>query len=187
MIPLKTTRNNPGAIGRMLLAGVVLWALTLPGCGPRIIGGGGPDGYGAAPALSRACRLQIANALRDEIRGWKGVPYKWGGADKRGTDCSGFVATLYRELFETPLPRTTRRLAHAGVPVDAGDARPGDLVFFKMPWGKRHVGIYLGEFKFVHASAGRGVAVSSFEEKYWRRRYWQARRVLVRFPDACPG
>ncbi|MDJ0991128.1 MAG: NlpC/P60 family protein, partial [Desulfobacterales bacterium] len=76
------------------------------------------------------------------------------------------------------LPRTTGALARSGRPTALNDLAPGDLVLFRPPGSKQHVGIYLGRNEFVHASTTRGVMISRLDEHYWRRSFWKARRVL---------
>lgn len=110
-----------------------------------------------------------------------GSPYRLGGsAPETGLDCSGFVGHVYRTMTGIQLPRDSRAIYDAAVPLPAGELRPGDLVFFNtLNRAYSHVGIYLGENRFVHASSSRtgGVRVSSLDERYWRARYEGARRV----------
>ena len=77
------------------------------------------------------------------------------------------------------LPRTTKAQATLGRPVKKADLQAGDLVFFKPPSYPRHVGIYLGDDEFVHASKTRGVIISKIDLEYWGKYYWTARRVLL--------
>ena len=108
---------------------------------------------------------------------WKGTPYRLGGNSRRGIDCSAFVQIGYQEVFDRILPRTTLEQARQGRKVSLGQARKGDLVFFKTGRTLRHVGIYLGNREFLHASTSRGVVISSLDTPYWRRAFWQARRI----------
>jgi probable lipoprotein NlpC len=119
-----------------------------------------------------------ADQLRTEVRTWEGTPHRLGGNDRQGIDCSGLVVQLYRDLFDTHLPRTTLALSKTGQPVDAGQFLPADLVFFRLPDGKRHVGIYLDGGQFAHASTRRGVMISRLQEPYWQATFWTARRLL---------
>lgn len=105
---------------------------------------------------------------------WIGTPYRSGRADKRGTDCSGLVMQLYRKVYHTRLPRSTSEQMAACKKVSRGNLREGDLVFFSSRRSRKkvaHVGIYLKDGKFVHASTSRGVIVSSLREDYYTR-YW---------------
>lgn len=111
-----------------------------------------------------------------------GTPYRWGGSSpERGFDCSGLVGYVYRTALGIELPRISRDQANAGQQV-AGRAAmaAGDLVFFGRRGRVDHVGIYIGEGKFVHApSRGKDVMVSSLDEGYWGQKFMQARRVAL--------
>jgi probable lipoprotein NlpC len=102
-----------------------------------------------------------------------------GGTSRRGVDCSGFVQQVYRVVFHQAIPRTTALQVRSGRPVGRSRLVTGDLVFFKPPDKVRHVGIYLGDGQFAHASTSRGVIISSLSEPYWRHCYWTARRYLA--------
>jgi cell wall-associated NlpC family hydrolase len=108
---------------------------------------------------------------------WHLTPYKYGGLSQNGVDCSGFVYRAYRDLFGITLPRSTQLQAETGTPVQKNALLPGDLLFFKTSHKVRHVGIYLHEGKFMHASTSKGVIISRLDNVYWRDRFWQARRV----------
>lgn len=107
------------------------------------------------------------------IDDWYGVKYTYGGSDKTGIDCSGFVQKVYAEVFCTDLLRTAREQFSACKMIfDQASLKEGDLVFFKTR-GKRisHVGIYLANNFFVHASTSGGVMISSLTEAYWSHRF----------------
>ena len=112
-----------------------------------------------------------------------GSPYRLGGTSpETGLDCSGFVGHVFREVAGVELPRDARSISQATAarPVARDELRPGDLVFFntlRRPFS--HVGIYLGDDRFVHATSSRtgAVMVSSLNERYWSQRYNGARRV----------
>lgn len=108
---------------------------------------------------------------------WHGVPYRLGGNNKAGIDCSAFVQQAFRELHQIPLPRTTRGQTQVGKRVEYEDARQGDLVFFKTGRELRHVGIYLQGNQFLHASTSQGVIISRLDNPYWAGRFWHFRRV----------
>lgn len=113
------------------------------------------------------------------VRDWQGVPYKWGGNDAWGVDCSGFAKIIYRDIFNIDLPRTTKDQVHVGISVPDAYLRAGDLVFFRESADSRHVGIYLRNRMFIHASKSRGgVVVSRLDAPHWQRIYWTSRRVL---------
>ena len=109
---------------------------------------------------------------------WLGVPYRYGGMDRRGVDCSGFVFAVYQNAYGVQIPRSTAGQL-AGLPKrNRSKARTGDLVFFRINDRKiSHVGIYLGQSYFMHASTSRGVVVNSLDEPYYAPRYRKARKV----------
>lgn len=127
---------------------------------------------GASAQPARQGLLQRAMALL-------GTPYRWGGTSPdRGFDCSGLVGYVYRTALGIDLPRVSRDQARAGELVDRAAMAVGDLVFFGRRGRVDHVGIYVGEGKFVHApSRGKDVTVSSLEGGYWGGRFMQARRI----------
>lgn len=111
-----------------------------------------------------------------------GVKYKWGGNDpEAGLDCSGLVSHVFNEVTGIVLPRDSRSMSKVGAAVDKTELQPGDLVFFntlRKPFS--HVGIYIGEDRFVHAPRrGREVEVSEMRDGYWQKRFNGARRLLL--------
>lgn len=105
---------------------------------------------------------------------WQGTPYRLGGQSRSGIDCSAFVQLTFNDLFGIRLPRTTSQQVHAGQKISKSDLKTGDLVFFR---GGRHVGIYLEDEKFLHASTRLGVTISDMNNIYWARKYWRSIRV----------
>ncbi|XNM71040.1 bifunctional murein DD-endopeptidase/murein LD-carboxypeptidase [Escherichia coli] len=124
--------------------------------------------------------LDVKSRLMDQYAGWKGVRYRLGGDTKRGIDCSSFVQRTFREQFGLELPRSTWEQQETGKSVKRNQLRTGDLVLFRAGSTGRHVGIYIGNNQFVHASTSSGVTISSMNEPYWNKRYNEARRVLSR-------
>ncbi|MGA9260916.1 MAG: NlpC/P60 family protein [Desulfobacterales bacterium] len=122
---------------------------------------------------------EIEALIRAEYRRWEGTTHLLGGNDHGGIDCSGFVKAVYQDLFRIDLPRTTKEQVRLGVPIIFQDMRAGDLVFFRPPDYPRHVGIYLSEGHFVHASKSQGVIISPIDPIYWKRHFWTARRILT--------
>lgn len=120
----------------------------------------------------------IEEKLRTAAADWYGTPYRYGGLSRNGIDCSGFVMSIYRDVLNIDIPRTTALQSSFGKKVSRSQLEPGDLVMFKTGWGKRHSGIYLGNGDFVHASSSRGVMISSINSNYWNKAYWMARRVM---------
>ncbi|MCA0894831.1 NlpC/P60 family protein [Microbulbifer agarilyticus] len=119
----------------------------------------------------------IKESLYEQHQEWKGIPYRLGGMSKRGIDCSALVYLIYRDHMGIELPRTTQYQALAGESIKRAQLRPGDLVFFKTGRRGRHVGIYLEDGKFLHASVSKGVTISHLTDHYWKSRYWRARRL----------
>lgn len=117
--------------------------------------------------------------------GFLGVPYKRGGnTAETGFDCSGFVRAMYEKTIGLVLPRRANEQAAATEAIDKKDLRPGDLVFFNtMKRAFSHVGIYVGEGKFIHSpKPGAQVRVENMGQSYWQRRFDGARRVLSQSP-----
>ena len=124
--------------------------------------------------------INIKQALYAQFSAWKSVNYRLGGLSKNGIDCSGLVYLTFRDNFGIELPRTTEQQLLSGETVDdQTDLKVGDLVFFKTGIWQRHVGIYLEQNKFLHVSTRKGVIISHLDNPYWRKRYWQAVRVLA--------
>ncbi len=108
------------------------------------------------------------------------APYRLGGSSVRGIDCSGFVKKIY-SLFDINLPRTAAEQSHVGVEVAKGNLLEGDLIFFQTKNRIGHVGIYIGENKFVHAaSSNKGVRIDSLDSTYYKRHYKRAVRLKTR-------
>lgn len=116
--------------------------------------------------------------LLNEYQYWAGSPYQFGGNSKGGVDCSSLVQQVYRNTFNITLPRTTELQARQGYSIHKKDLKVGDLIFFKTGWNNRHVGIYMGQGEFFHASTSKGVIMSKLESPYWKKYYWQSRRVI---------
>lgn len=122
---------------------------------------------------------KLANRkLFEYINQWWGVPYRIGGTTMTGIDCSAFVKGLTGTAFGIDLPRTSREQADYCREIHRGELREGDLVFFNTSGGISHVGLYLSNNKFVHASTSMGVVISDLNEPYWAKRYVRAGRIL---------
>jgi peptidoglycan endopeptidase LytE len=106
-----------------------------------------------------------------------GAPYRLGGISLKGLDCSAFVKKVY-QLFDISLPRTAREQAHVGAGVAREELIEGDLVFFNTKRSFGHVGIYIGNNEFVHASSrNRGVRIDNLNEPYFNKRFVKAVRL----------
>lgn len=117
--------------------------------------------------------------LTTYYRSWRGTPHKLGGNTRSGIDCSGFTHVVYREVFNMRIPRSTELLAKSGHYIDRSNLVPGDLVFFKTGIKQRHVGIYIGNGKFIHVSSTKGVMESRLNSPYWSKHYWKTKRILT--------
>jgi cell wall-associated NlpC family hydrolase len=119
------------------------------------------------------------NDIVGQASNYVGTPYRMGGTSSKGMDCSGLVFNVFR-AFGIALPRTSRAQSRFGQEVPRRDLRPGDLVFFNTSGrGVSHVGIYSGRGEFIHASTrARRVRFDRLDNKYFRKRFVVARRVL---------
>lgn len=109
---------------------------------------------------------------------WLGTRYRFGGESKKGIDCSGFTGIVYEKAYHRVLPRDSRSMYKMTNPVSRTEMKEGDLLFFRIRRGQvSHVGIYLGNNKFVHASTTQGVIVSDLREDYYRRYFYKAGRL----------
>ena len=142
-----------------------------------------PSSY-AEPLLSTGASVDTNNPaevralLLKQLDEWQGVPYRYGGLTKQGVDCSGFTYVTFAEEFGIRLPRTTGSQVLKGVLVEQSELKPGDLVFFNTGYKQRHLGVYVGNKQFIHASSSRGVMMSRLDNPYWQSAYWHSRRVL---------
>ena len=113
------------------------------------------------------------------VKGFLGTPYRLGGSTVRGIDCSAFVAKVY-QFFDVSLPRTAREQARVGKVVSKEELVEGDLVFFNTRRAFGHVGIYIGNNEFIHASSGRStkaVRIDNLDKPYYNKRFIKAVRV----------
>ena len=119
-----------------------------------------------------------------------GIDYRFGGdSPERGLDCSGLIRYVFQQVTGVTLPRTAQELSRIGEKVRAEDLAPGDLVFFNTRrFAFSHVGIYLGDGRFIHAPARGGeVGVATLSNAYWQKRYNGARRLLGVLPALMPA
>ncbi len=160
--------------------------LVLAGCAttaPRS-GGGDSQSYGigddhySEPSVLKA----RSNDVLMRALGLVGTPYRYGGSSiAGGFDCSGLVGFVFKDAAGLDLPRSTRELIDISArKIDRDSLQPGDLVFFNPRGGRvSHIGIYVGEDRFVHAPATGGtVRLDSLNSAYWRKYYVSAKRVL---------
>ena len=120
---------------------------------------------------------QLANqALYHYITDWWGTPYRMGGDTKKGIDCSAFVQGLMVSVYGVSLPRVAREQKASCRSLSTAELQEGDLLFFNTRGGVSHVGVYLHNNYFVHASTSGGIMISSLNESYWQHRYVGAGR-----------
>ncbi|MDF0533466.1 C40 family peptidase [Shewanella yunxiaonensis] len=157
---------------KALTGTLLLWLLLiLSGCSSA-------PSQPSQPAAVPAPKSLTPSDFKTVLQQWQGVPYRLGGDSHKGIDCSGFVSVTYQQLLDMSLPRTVEEQAELGFAVTRAQLRSGDLLFFKTGRLRRHVGIYLGNGEFMHASTSQGVTISSINNEYWHRHYWQARRLV---------
>jgi len=145
----------------------LLFLALLAGCSSS------PVRHSSAPDAQSNDLVMYAVSLAD-------TPYRYGGnSANSGFDCSGYVGHVYRHELNISLPRTSREISRVGMPLNQSELRPGDLVFYntlREPFS--HVGIYIGEGKFVHSpKSGDRIRVEQMQLRYWQMRYNGARRI----------
>ena len=134
-------------------------------------------------ALSATSNMKLFHFVYD----WIGTPYHFGGESRKGIDCSAFTKELYSEVFNLDIKRSSRDIFSMVNPVGKDDQKEGDLVFFKIHSRRiSHVGIYLGNGRFAHASS-KGVAISSLDDNYYSRYFYRGGRLLASFKDELTG
>jgi lipoprotein Spr len=134
-------------------------------------------------AVSATSNMKLFNFVYD----WIGTPYRFGGSSKKGVDCSAFTKQLYNQVFNLDIKRNSRDIFSMVSPVGKDDLKEGDLVFFKIHSRSiSHIGIYLGNNRFAHASM-KGVAISSLDDAYYSRYFYKGGRVLAQFKEELSG
>jgi len=112
------------------------------------------------------------------IDDWYGVPYKYGGKNKSGIDCSNFTSTLYTKIYNKPITGTSASIFSQCKAVSKNDLKEGDLVFFKIEKDDiSHIGVYLQNNKFVHATTKKGVMIDDLDEAYYKKYFYKAGRL----------
>lgn len=117
------------------------------------------------------------NNLLEHVDEWYGTRYRYGGTTKSGIDCSAFVQAVYLSAFAVSLPRTARDQYRMSRIISATEMKTGDLVFFNTTGGVSHVGIYLQNNKFIHASTSYGVTVSDMYDPYYLKHFIGTGRI----------
>ena len=170
-----------------------LASVDRPGAAPVVA----KTGPGPLAAAARASASQAAAKVWESAHdvaafalGLIGVDYRYGGnTPDAGLDCSGLVRYVFQEVTGTTLPRTAKEMSRLGSKVAPADLAPGDLVFFNTRrLAFSHVGVYLGDGRFIHApSAGGEVHVSTLSQQYWKQRFDGARRLVGVLPSLVPN
>lgn len=109
---------------------------------------------------------------------WVGVPYKYGGKSKEGVDCSDFTVILCKNVYNKTIEVPASKIYSQCNPIELKDIKEGDLVFFKIEGNKiSHVGVYLQNNKFIHASTKKGVIINDLNEAYYKKYFYKAARI----------
>lgn len=155
-----------------------LLVLALAGCGSSPVVRGDAEGG----RLQADLPAPVAGEIGMRALSLVGRPYRWGGASyEGGFDCSGFVQAVYRDGMGVRLPRNAAQQAFATVPIERRNLASGDLVFFNtLGHSYSHVGIYVGDGRFVHSpKAGGSIRMESMSKMYWETKFDGARRVVL--------
>ena len=191
MPAVRPTSQPVGPSARRLLAALVAaGVLTFPAV---VVAQDREDGalaVAAATVKGAAVQaLSTAHELSSFALGLIGIRYKWGGnTPATGLDCSGLVRYVFQKVTGVTLPRTAKDMSRLGENVAVPDLQPGDLVFFDTRrFAFSHVGIYLGDNRFVHAPRrGREVEIATLDSSFWQKRFNGARRIVGVLPDLMP-
>lgn len=129
--------------------------------------------------ISTQNNMVLASLYKEAVE-WLKTPYRRGGMSHRGMDCSGLTGTIYENVFGVKLQRRSKDISNDVEHIAKEELKPGDLVFFgtsRRKKGVNHVGVYLGNKHFVHASVSKGVIISSLDEPYYSRTWIKGGRV----------
>ena len=185
-----TSLSTGPSVRRLLAALVAAGVVGFPSAGiaqDREVGALALAAATVKGAASQA--LNTAQELSSFALELIGIRYKWGGnTPTTGLDCSGLVRYVFQKVTGVTLPRTAKDMSRLGETVAAHDLQPGDLVFFDTRrFAFSHVGIYLGDNRFVHAPRkGREVEVATLDSSFWQKRFNGARRIVGVLPDLMP-
>ena len=179
-LPTRTSASNPSPSS-------YLNNIESEGMGPRDrpgdrkVPGSNGSSFDIEKALNAQFRYAILMDVEVESLGnqrlyryideWWGTPYRLGGTGRSGIDCSAFVQGLQLEVYGQKVPRVTGDQQSACRPVPEAERREGDIVFFRTGDQVMHVGVYLQNHRFVHASTSRGVVIDDIRSDYWRKAY----------------
>lgn len=120
-------------------------------------------------------RHVVQQKIKKVYNQWAGTRYKLGGTSKSGIDCSAFVGVVIKDSLNVRLPRATSGQKNVGKSIPKSALKAGDLVFFR---GNKHVGVYVGNNKFIHSSSKKGVTMGDLSNNYYSKVYTQSRRII---------
>lgn len=143
----------------------------------------GPVQFKYAQLLNIEVESLTNLTLYKQIEKWLGTRYRYGGATEKGIDCSAYTGTLVHDVFGLVLARTARDQYADCIKLEEEELQQGDLVFFNTRGGISHVGLYLGNGYFTHASTSIGVTISNLSETYWSKKFVSGGRLTV--PEVC--
>ena len=173
-----------------LALGIALACASLPALADDAPARSIADSATAAVRGAASSAWDAARALTSAALDLIGIRYKWGGATPdTGLDCSGLVQFVFQQTTGVTLPRSAKEMSRLGDKVALSELQPGDLVFFNTRrFAFSHVGIYLGENRFIHAPRrGREVEVATIDRAYWQQRFNGARRLIGVLPEMMPA
>lgn len=163
---------------------VLVVNLGLSSCGSRHTYSARSDYGGAVKGKTEHIKMSSnltpsARALLSEADSWIGTKYTYGGMDRSGVDCSGFVHQVYKNALNIKLPRNSAKQQEYCNSIRRGDLQVGDLVFFTVRGSSKvgHVGIYIGEDKMIHASSSNGVIITPLDNPYFKSNYFSSGRI----------
>jgi len=190
-------RHTPGQVGAprrpnlsplvrpFLPVAALVGTAAFVGCGPKYVQlGENRPAYTRESGRNLGARMVTDHTvditpLKQVADSYLGVPYVWGGTSTTGIDCSGFTQAVWKRTFGFDLPRVAKQQSALGYPVFKSGLQPGDMVFFGLSSDSvaiDHVGIYMGNNKFINATVSGGVKYSSLDETFWLNKYQFARR-----------
>ena len=178
MIQADLLKNSKIYFKNRFLIASLLFVFVITACSSAVRFSNRPDQK--QNRLSADIRKTGQSRLWQAAQSWLNVPYKYGGLDRNGIDCSALSSTLYWNVFGIELPRMARDQMQGGRFVRQPWLKEGDLLFFRDDRGdfQDHVGIFLGDGKFIHASSSQGVIISDLFSAYYQERLISARRYL---------
>jgi cell wall-associated NlpC family hydrolase len=139
-----------------------------------------PRPYYAGQQRQVSYHSELVENMKKEIQKFYGAPYKWGGDSPSGTDCSGMIKTIYKNAANIALPHNAQQIYESSKSIRKIDLSFGDLVFFSSN-GRRatHMGLYITDNYFLHASSSRGVVLSKLSDSYYKNQFIGARRIEI--------